>query len=989
MAIQRRVNWISQQRANVDDLRGIESAASNDWDQAVQALITGTAGVAQSNGNSGGYIIRGFEILMSGAIGGAASALQMQVDPGSLMHTTSSQSGTVYMVPPGTANQQLNGATNTNVIGAFVPNSFNYIGLDYERSLDTTTDAQVYIWDPTSNTETTAIAPRANIMSFEIIITTSTWASNVIPIAIVETDAGNNVLSVTDSRWLLLRLATGGASPNPFYVYPWTAQSEGRTENPSTSTSNNVNPFEGGDKMLFSLKDWMNAVMSELLEVKGTVYWYSPVSSSGSLQTLRQDLGLTVFTGNSTISHGILPNSIPVLTTTGDINATNQLSSLASTTGIVANQVIMGSAGIPTNTTVLSLLSSTVTMSQNALSTMTGITVSFYSPLVVTAPGQINWSSNPTGDGQLHFKLIGSQLDYEIVENPTGDSVTLLDNQVAYITLTRGIEIAPNLIFTSGSPTVASVGSVIWTSSLQAGDWIKQATDTDAGYYQILSVNSPSQVTLTENYGEATSPSGGVVADYAFGTYTLPGQTGTPRDMVIAYRYNVPISANVVWLFLRSDDSGSTPRVYIKFLGAELQNGESQEISGPTLDNVLQYIGSPTESAVFPEYVASIYSGAVPEITSITTSAASAMSSNQYFFINSSGNSRQYYVWVNANGTGTDPKPFANGTPIEWDVSTGQTATQTAVALVNALNATFYDDFTASYVSSTLTVTNNSAGTANAASNFDVGGLTISETQAGTGPGNYSMNDGDNLTVAIKKIDDVLGGFLLSLDQPGYDETVTVVASGATPPTSITGPVSPGTNIQLPPNSREAFVQAYYTVGQGKIEVFLNGQKMILGNDYNEVGNSDTASDFIQTLIELVVGDELEFLFNAGGGGAGGGGGIGPQGPPGPSGPAGSNAVGGPISISTKTGPTTYTVLSTDNVLLADATAGTVTLNLPSSSSSTGRVFWFKKVDASSNPMVIVANGFDMIDGASTQSTIVQYTSFTLITDGSGNWYNF
>jgi len=39
------------------------------------------------------------------------------------------------------------------------------------------------------------------------------------------------------------------------------------------------------------------------------------------------------------------------------------------------------------------------------------------------------------------------------------------------------------------------------TGSLQAGDFIKLASDTDAKYYEIQSVNSLNQVTLTVSYG--------------------------------------------------------------------------------------------------------------------------------------------------------------------------------------------------------------------------------------------------------------------------------------------------------------------------------------------------------------------------------------------------------------------------------------------------------------------------------------------------------
>ncbi|CAK9253120.1 unnamed protein product [Sphagnum jensenii] len=159
MAVQRRVNWISQQRVDVPDMRSVESSASNDFDQLIQAFVTNT---------TQGYFVRGFNILMAGAIGGAANGLQLVVDPGAILHIKASQSGTVLMVPTGTPAQVLNAATNTAVSGAFSPSAVNYVTLDYIRYIDPATSAQVYIWNPTSNTETTLNAPRAQILEYVI-----------------------------------------------------------------------------------------------------------------------------------------------------------------------------------------------------------------------------------------------------------------------------------------------------------------------------------------------------------------------------------------------------------------------------------------------------------------------------------------------------------------------------------------------------------------------------------------------------------------------------------------------------------------------------------------------------------------------------------------------------------------------------------------------------------------------------------------------------
>ena len=246
------------------------------------------------------------------------------------------------------------------------------------------------------------------------------------------------------------------------------------------------------------------------------------------------------------------------------------------------------------------------------------------------------------------------------------------------------------------------------------------------------------------------------------------------------------------------------------------------------------------------------------------------------------------------------------------------------------------------------------------------------------------MQDGDSLTLAIKKLDQQLASMASAAIQPGYDETVTVVASGATPPTSINGPVSVSTQIQLPPNSRLSYIAAYYVVGSGKLEVFLNGQKLIVGADYTEVGASGANSQYISTSQTLKVGDVLEFTF---GGGSGGGGGGGQQGPPGPQGPAGANgadAVGGPIAISTKS--SNYSVAGSDNALLANCASGSVQFTLPVASSATGKCFYFKKIDSSVNAMTMIVSGGGMIDGSSVISTNVQFAAFTVFCDGTQYW---
>jgi hypothetical protein len=976
MAILTSGNILSEQRWDCADQRRVESGVRNDFDTTITSIITNT---------SQGYIIRGFSLLTSGAIGSAANGLEMVVDPGAVLNINASVSGTIYQTPIGTPNQILNAAVNTNVSGSFAANSTNYVGIDYLRFADPTTDVTKYIWNASANDEIPVIAPAAQTLTFEIFITTSIWAENVLPVAIVTTDSNGNVTSITDARWMLYSLETGGLDPNPNFTYPWT---EGRTQPPVTTTSDSVDPFVGGDKQIDSLKAWMDAIMSSLIEIKGTPFWFTgpsvgPIPTpTPSLISIFQDLGNTVITGPGEISNGILPNSDSILITTGNIvgspTPSNQLTSLGSTAGLVNGDFIFGT-GIQAGTTIINISGSTITMSQPATLNGTGITVTFYSPSVITAPGQINWDQN------IYIRVIGSALTYTLAANPSSADITLADDEVAYITLVRDVKITPNLIFTTGSPVVTSVGAVSWTSGLLEGDLVKVASDTSSGYYVIQSVNSPSQVTLTTNVLLADNTGAtGAAAEYAFGSYLAAPTPTTTRNIYIAAREDVPMNGNTFWLFLR-EDNGGAPRVYIRFLAEELDNGESVNVSGTTSLELLQYIGAPSAASSSPQYVNALNPGSTTQITDITIGGGSTISPSQYFLIYSSNNARQYAVWFKVSGSGTAPVvPYFNST-IEVDILTGDSATVVATKLAAALNTVPFRDFSATSGAGTVVVTNTSAGVSNAASNVDVGApFAISITQSGTGVGNNVIHDGDSLTLAIKELDQAIGNIEASLNNPAYDEVVEIVASGATPPTSLNGPLPNTTVITLPLDSRTGNSLAQYTVGKGILQVFLNGQFIdVESGAYSEVGAAGTPSNQIEILTfpdGLVVGDELEFRFSGGGGGSGGQGAVGPAGAPGP---RGADAIGQLVTISIQNGPATITVSSGNLFYRANCASGAVTYNLPAAAVSTGNVFIFKKVDSSYNDMNVVAAGSDKIDGFSSITTNVQYESFSLVSDGT------
>ena len=116
---------------------------------------------------------------------------------------------------------------------------------------------------------------------------------------------------------------------------------------------------------------------------------------------------------------------------------------------------------------------------------------------------------------------------------------------------------------------------------------------------------------------------------------------------------------------------------------------------------------------------------------------------------------------------------------------------------------------------------------------------------------------------------------------------------------------------------------------------------------------------------------------------------TGPTGTTGASGPAGTTGATGPIanlSVSPKT--TTYQILSTDDVILADASSGGFTVHLPDATDGTlnKKPYTVKKIDSSTNTVTVDTNpNTQTIDGGATATITVQYVSITFVSDGS-NW---
>ncbi len=279
MAIKRRFTAYSGFRFDLPHLRSLESAVTKDFDDVLRNVVTGL---------SNPYILKGFEIRIPDAAINANS-LQIAASGSAILHSTSAQSGTMYVVDAATPDDSLN-SSNSNVIGSFQNNAANYVSVELVRVSDPDSADQTAGWSESQKTQFNRTVPIAAVLEYRYIISTSGFSTNL-PLYIVGVSSTGAVEYITNSRPSLFRLGTGGAVPNPFYSFQFGGLSNPqdpdlpRREWINEAPSVNPNPmtalpgddplaFRYGDWSIHSLKDWMDAVMTRIKEMSNSAYWY-------------------------------------------------------------------------------------------------------------------------------------------------------------------------------------------------------------------------------------------------------------------------------------------------------------------------------------------------------------------------------------------------------------------------------------------------------------------------------------------------------------------------------------------------------------------------------------------------------------------------------------------------------------------------------------------------------------------------------------------
>lgn len=79
-------------------------------------------------------------------------------------------------------------------------------------------------------------------------------------------------------------------------------------------------------------------------------------------------------------------------------------------------------------------------------------------------------------------------------------------------------------------------------------------------------------------------------------------------------------------------------------------------------------------------------------------------------------------------------------------------------------------------------------------------------------------------------------------------------------------------------------------------------------------------------------------------------------------------------------------ILTTDSVILANSTAGAITVSLPPAATATGRVFVVKRVNAGANNVTVDPFGAETIDGAATNVLSAQWAYVRFVSNGTA-WF--
>lgn len=83
---------------------------------------------------------------------------------------------------------------------------------------------------------------------------------------------------------------------------------------------------------------------------------------------------------------------------------------------------------------------------------------------------------------------------------------------------------------------------------------------------------------------------------------------------------------------------------------------------------------------------------------------------------------------------------------------------------------------------------------------------------------------------------------------------------------------------------------------------------------------------------------------------------------------------------------TSGNVVSGDYLIIADATAGAITMTLPPAALVPGRIYVFKRINAGANAVIVDGYAAETIDGSTTHTLTPQWNGVTIMSNGTA-WF--
>lgn len=311
MAVLTQPRIIAQERFDLSDLKVLLESSSADWQFFVQGFLAPTQ-----------YVVNGFEV---GAVG-TPSPAQITLAGSTLINSNADGEFSFFVGPDAASPLSATLVSNSRNFlelqlvtedGTPLPKNFwdqsadNGVGAEFIQTINTVTDLVCQV--------------NVNQSGF-------TGSNNTLPLAVVDTDSGNNIKLILDRRVLFNRLGnpvnsqagyawstqveppitltmsgvsgtfvagetvtfgsgatatvqSGGTSPITVYNPSSTGISVGTTVTGGTSAAvgtlaTAAESFDGADRSLKNFRDVFAALMTEIRAIKGTPYWFSPVNGS-------------------------------------------------------------------------------------------------------------------------------------------------------------------------------------------------------------------------------------------------------------------------------------------------------------------------------------------------------------------------------------------------------------------------------------------------------------------------------------------------------------------------------------------------------------------------------------------------------------------------------------------------------------------------------------------------------------------------------------